>query len=455
MHVDQYFTQQLHFTRRFLFILTLSAVSCCSCLCAAAKSDAVKPLSSSKALKLIREYLAEEDPAKKLALLDLAKHTEPKTKILKKALAPSRYSGGKSGISHDLQLQMPAQVSDKAATYSLAVPSSYKPNKLWPLIIGLHGGGNNSGSGKQHMALMTGINNALVVCPTSVDLGIQHYWRSPKNEVMLDLLVRQLSKQFPIDPNRIYLSGYSMGGIGAYYLGTRLSARYAAIAPGGGAWSSIYWQQLLNTPIYIWHGRNDMRGKQFTNYTYAKNAALLLEKTDTPFELRSMDCGHGNVPSSEFKRMCDWLLSKKRNPYPRRIIHASPCAKDFSVPLADSPPDRWLAIDSIGNQKLNVMGSVSQGGDNLKEIQLKMGTLDATWTKDNVLEVTSENVSEFRVLLSEELVDFKKPIHIIVNGNSVFNESVSPSLPFAMQYIDKHRDIAMIYTAEVVIKLNP
>ena len=261
-----------------------------------------------------------------------------------------------------------------------------------------------------------------------------------------------MTSTFPIDPDRIYLSGYSMGGIGTYYLAPRMNERFAAVSPGGGSWNAIFWPQIFNTPVFVLHGKRDMRGKRFTDFPNAENAAKCLEEAGCTFELRATNDGH-DINSDVLTVMGAWLLKHKRNAYPKRIIHASPCAKDFMVPLSPSPPDRWLAIDEIGDEKLARMDSVSSGGVGLKRKSFKMGVLDATWVAENKLEVKATNVKSFRVLLAEQLVDFKKPLVVMVNGKEVFSGPVTSSLRYAMQYADKKRDLGIIYVGEIPIHL--
>jgi hypothetical protein len=295
--------------------------------------------------------------------------------------------------------------------------------------------------------------DAICVCPTSVDLGVQYYWRNPRNEEALMLLIRALSQQFPIDPDRICLSGYSMGGMGTYFLGARLTERFAAIAPGGGAWSGIFWAGMLNTPVYIFHGKNDLRGKQFTDFPNAENAAEYLKQYGCPCEFRAVDSDHFKMPPVEHKKAFAWLLTKKRDPYPKRIVFASPRAKDFIGTPAQARPDRWLTIDSIGDQQLEMDG-VEYGGTPKKKHTLKMGTLDATWSAPNTLEVKAQNVRAFRVFISPNLVDLKKPLKIVSGGKPVYDGAVPTSCKFLIKYADEHRDPGMMFIGEVVVDLS-
>jgi dienelactone hydrolase len=70
-------------------------------------------------------------------------------------------------------------------------------------------------------------------------------------------LIRQ---EYPIDPKRIFLFGYSAGGQGAHYLGPKHAEHWAAIAIGGsnaGPAATYPYARLKNTPMLIFCGTED------------------------------------------------------------------------------------------------------------------------------------------------------------------------------------------------------
>ncbi|MBR5500906.1 MAG: dienelactone hydrolase family protein, partial [Clostridia bacterium] len=61
----------------------------------------------------------------------------------------------------------------------------------------------------------------------------------------------------PVDRNRIYLTGLSMGGTGTWMLAMAAPSMFAAVVPVCG--SGIYWygEVLVNTPVRMYHGDCD------------------------------------------------------------------------------------------------------------------------------------------------------------------------------------------------------
>lgn len=119
--------------------------------------------------------------------------------------------------------------------YQIYVPPSYTPDQSWPVILFLHGAGERGDDGllptevglgseiRQHVDRIP----AIVVFPQSRPNTI---WAGPMEDQALKAL-DQTVKEFHGDPQRLYLSGISMGGFGTWNLAIRHPEKFAAIAP--------------------------------------------------------------------------------------------------------------------------------------------------------------------------------------------------------------------------------
>ena len=72
---------------------------------------------------------------------------------------------------------------------------------------------------------------------------------------MLDLV----TKEYPIDPSRIYLFGHSAGGAGTWYLGEKYAEKWAAMAASAAATrpAGFPFDRLKGMPILVCHGDKD------------------------------------------------------------------------------------------------------------------------------------------------------------------------------------------------------
>jgi len=139
------------------------------------------------------------------------------------------------------------------------LPKDYDKTKQYPLMLFLHGSGERGNSVED----LDRIKNNWPLSYSSAFKGIilapqcpvGSYWPMLINN--LDDLLNQAISDYAVDEKRIYLTGLSMGGYGAWYMGFAYPNRFAAIVPicGGGIPSSA--EVLSPIPIWAFHGRKD------------------------------------------------------------------------------------------------------------------------------------------------------------------------------------------------------
>lgn len=161
--------------------------------------------------------------------------------------------------------------------YRLALPPTMTKNNTYPLVLFLHGIGER---GKDNVAqLKHGVCSfvskshqqkypCIVLapqCPESmkwvnVDGGLKSHIQPDTISLALKAvknLIDSLVSVLPIDTNRIYITGISMGGIGTWDAITRYPNFFAAAAPVCGGGDETKASRLVNIPIWAFHGAND------------------------------------------------------------------------------------------------------------------------------------------------------------------------------------------------------
>lgn len=150
--------------------------------------------------------------------------------------------------------------------YLLHLPAGAdsKGDLLWPAILFLHGHGE---SGDDLSAVLdVGLPPYIADKPEFpfIVIAPQCPWFTwwPELAGSLDQLLEQCLQTLPIDPQRIYLTGLSMGGFGCWYLGSTRPGKYAAVAPicGGGYWFHGFPERVAamkRTPVWTFHGAKD------------------------------------------------------------------------------------------------------------------------------------------------------------------------------------------------------
>jgi predicted peptidase len=188
--------------------------------------------------------------------------------------------------------------------------------KKYPLILSLHGKSPNDENGKQvggwtktftteaHYAK----NPCIVVAPLCYQpFGITGSGWSDKPGTEAIALVKELLKSLPIDKERIYCVGYSMGGFGTCHLinvEPRLFAAGVAVAGCTGPETADTFKKV---PLWLFHAADDANVK--VEYSRALAEALKRDKECKYTEYPSG--GHGIVGKVfEEEEMHTWLFAK-------------------------------------------------------------------------------------------------------------------------------------------------
>jgi predicted peptidase len=185
-----------------------------------------------------------------------------------------------------------------------------------PLILFLHGACPNEDLtkfrhfGPMKYALTHADFRCIVVCPATA-----RGWTLPALVQLLD----HLQNTLPVDPERVYLTGYSMGGHGTWLFATAYPHRFAAIAPAAGAGNpQEAARKLRELPVWIFHGVNDEVVPFAYGETMARALAGVGGQVKTTFY---PDKGHDiwNKPYED-PALYAWFLEQRRGaPNPRSL----------------------------------------------------------------------------------------------------------------------------------------
>ena len=150
-------------------------------------------------------------------------------------------------------------------SYLWLTPREPKAGQRYPLVVCLHGSGGNSwAAGFLEQPAMRKDYPCFVMTP---QLAKTESWantavleRGLKRSEKLPLVVeaiKQLIKDHPIDRDRIYVTGQSLGGVGAWGAAARYPDLFAASVPVAGAWRLEDAKTLVSTPVWAFHGEKD------------------------------------------------------------------------------------------------------------------------------------------------------------------------------------------------------
>lgn len=162
--------------------------------------------------------------------------------------------------------------------YAVSLPGQ-KREAAAPLILALHYGGEVTpyyGKGYLQLLAEPAFQNlsAVILAPDCPGRG----WTDPKSEDAVLELIEFAKNTWPIDPSRVIVTGFSLGGIGTWYLSGRHPEIFCAAIPVA---SRPYGEIKTNVPVFIVHGKGD----EVISYKYSVEAAQELKSKGVQVEL--------------------------------------------------------------------------------------------------------------------------------------------------------------------------
>lgn len=175
----------------------------------------------------------------------------------------------------------------KTLRYTLAIPKSFSLQKETPLIVALHYGGNVSpwyGKGYLTILVEPALRDlgAVIVAP---DCPAKDGWDNPAAESAVLRLVTYIRENYKIDNKKILVTGFSMGGIGTWYLAARNPKLFSAAIPISAVAEPEIIETIHDIPVYAIHSTGDQ-------IFPVKNVEEMVQKLRTkglPVQLKILD----------------------------------------------------------------------------------------------------------------------------------------------------------------------
>ncbi len=226
-------------------------------------------------------------------------------------------------------------------------------------------------------------------------------------------------RAYPIDPNRVTITGLSMGGTGTAYVAFHYPDRFAAAEPLCGyhsyfirgdiagkpmrAWERLLCEQRsatmwaengLHIPLFVWHGKRDYP---------EKNSGILIQRyKDLGY---SVEDEHPNVGHEVWRFAYDelggykWLDAHHRVAHPKHVV--------FKTDTLRYANNAWVHVRALAQH-------------------LEFGQVDATVRDAGAIDVTTSGVTAFALDRDAELVSTTGPVRVRVDGAELVFDASTP-----------------------------
>ena len=305
-----------------------------------------------------------------------------------------------------------------------------RPPGGWGLVIAMHGGGGapKELNDSQWHGMATYYND-------HPEAGGYKYlalrapndtWNGFYDDYVYPLVTRLINEYLvlgDVNPDRIYLIGYSHGGYGAFAIGPKMPDHFASIhaSAGAGTDGESAVENLRDVPFSVWVGEFDtMYGRlDRTKALTTKLAGMREGHPDTYPMSVDIKAGyqHGNLPDHDELAV---MLPALRNPVPRVVT--------------------WLMTDTVIHDFYWLHS----------DAPTKTQRLDASIENNAVVVTASPNVTGASVMLDNRLVDFKRPVTLSVNGKQTTHH-LTPHLKTLAETLARRGDPHLAFTAVLPI----
>ena len=350
--------------------------------------------------------------------------------------------------------------------YLMNVVGEADENGLYPLYICLHGGGtdddgtlNNSQWVDMADYYLDSVTSGVYVAVR----GITDNWNLHFDDAsypLYDRLIEDLILFQNVDPNRVYLLGFSAGGDGVYAIAPRMADRLAAVDESSGHPNGVSLMNVANLPFCIQSGIRDIMYEPLRSVAAAAFDQVLNGYHDV--------CGFGyehkvyiHVPEGHN------YADNNSDPATTQLVLANPqdfvdamddedisdmFDEDDSYGISAEVNAKYLAIvEELGLETTeadtNAVRFVNQyvrdaNPDTVvwdlsvrasqrettsfywlqADKEVTSGILGVSFDADNntfVVDILQEPNGDFSILLRPSMVDFSRPVYVYYDGKQV------------------------------------
>lgn len=297
------------------------------------------------------------------------------------------------------------------------------------LYISLHGGGGapaatNDQQWKNQIRLYQPAEG-VYLCPRAIENTWDLHFR-PESDAFYEEIIHMAVTHLDVNPDKVYLMGYSAGGDGVWRLAPRMADHWAAASMMAGHPGDVSLLSLRNLPFMIWCGELDAAYNR--NEECAKRIAEMdaLQAADPEGYVHEGHIvkGKEHWMDLEDAAAVPWMAKFKRNPYPDKVVWQQ---GDVMKPFL-----YWLGVPLSEAEKGKKLEARYEG---------------------NTVEILSSDYTAVTVYLCDRMMDLNEPVKVIYGDKILFEGAVTRSPAVLRQTLREREDLSYLFPVRIDVKL--
>ncbi len=305
--------------------------------------------------------------------------------------------------------------------------SGEKPADGRSLYISMHGGGNattelNDQQWNNQIKLYSPAEGVYLAprAPTNT----WNLWHEPHIDTLFDRLIEAAMAFQDVNPNKVYLMGYSAGGDGVYQLAPRMADRWAAASMMAGHPNETSPLGLRNIGFALHMGALD---SAYNRNEIARKWALMLDSLSAsdPGGYRhhvELHEGRGHWMNREDSVAVKWMAEFRRNALPDKIVWKQDDVHHSGF--------YWLFVP---------------------EESVKTGGLVVASRSGNEIRIGQSYCDTLVVRLNDKMANLDKPVTVNYLGKEIFRGKLKRRASVIRKTAAERKDPDLIFSAEIVI----
>ncbi len=303
-----------------------------------------------------------------------------------------------------------------------------KPASGRALYIAMHGGGGtaprvNDGQWENHKNLYTPKEGIYFVPRSPTDTW--NMWHQGYMDTFIERIIELAVIKEGVNPNKVYIMGYSAGGDGTYQLAPRLADLWAAAAMSAGHPGDAHIENLYNLPFGLYMGAHDTPYKRNAIAQEWKEKLTALSKQHKGAYIHDVRIypQHGHWMNLEDAVSMKWMPKFKRNPIPNKIV--------------------WKQDDVLRERFYWLQVPLEQAKQH--------DHITVSYAK-NTFNIEHADVADFTIGINDAMLDLDKPVTVRRDGKVIFNAIVPRCESNIRADVSSLRDRDLIFPAKLRIQ---
>jgi poly(3-hydroxybutyrate) depolymerase len=316
---------------------------------------------------------------------------------------------------------------------TLKMPFAYtvfgdKPAKGRSLYISMHGGGGttkavNDQQWENQKRLYRPAEGVYLAPRAPTDHW--NLWHEAHIDRMFDRLIEDLIVFEDVDPNRVYIMGYSAGGDGVYQLAPRMADRWAAASMMAGHPNDASPLGLRDLPFAIHVGAKDggFKRNEVAAEWGRKLDALAKGDPGGYVHVVKLHAGKGHWMDREDAEAVPWMATFTRDPIPHKVV--------WMQSTVTHPRFYWLAVAAADE---------------------KAGAEVVAEYKGQEITIDQSDVPSIKLRLDDRMMDLDKPVTVHWGDKNVFEGKAIRTLRTMAKTLAERGDPSGIFESEIDVQ---